>query len=52
MASPAPRYRIGIDLGGTKIEAIALAPNGRELLRRGSRRRRTTIAAPSPPSPR
>ena len=25
MASPAPRYRIGIDLGGTKIEAIALA---------------------------
>ena len=34
MASPAPRYRIGIDLGGTKIEAIALAPDGRELLRR------------------
>jgi fructokinase len=28
-----PRYRIGIDLGGTKIEAIALAPDGRELLR-------------------
>ena len=26
--------RIGIDLGGTKIEAIALAPGGRELLRR------------------
>lgn len=25
--------RIGIDLGGTKIEGIALAPNGRELLR-------------------
>lgn len=24
------RLRIGIDLGGTKIEAIALAPNGRE----------------------
>ena len=26
--------RIGIDLGGTKIEAIVLAPDGRELLRR------------------
>jgi fructokinase len=26
--------RIGIDLGGTKIEIIALAPDGRELLRR------------------
>ena len=25
---------IGVDLGGTKIEVIALAPNGRELLRR------------------
>jgi fructokinase len=25
--------RIGIDLGGTKIEGIALGPNGRELLR-------------------
>src|SRR5208282_5605199 len=25
--------RIGIDLGGTKIEIIALAPDGRELLR-------------------
>ena len=25
--------RIGIDLGGTKIEAIALAPDGREVLR-------------------
>ena len=33
MTSPAPRYRIGIDLGGTKIEAIALAPDGREILR-------------------
>ena len=26
--------RIGVDLGGTKIEIIALAPDGRELLRR------------------
>ncbi len=26
--------RIGVDLGGTKIEAIALAPDGRELARR------------------
>ena len=25
--------RLGIDLGGTKIEIIALAPDGRELLR-------------------
>ena len=28
------RLRIGIDLGGTKIEGIALAPDGRELARR------------------
>jgi fructokinase len=28
------RLRLGIDLGGTKIEIIALAPGGRELLRR------------------
>jgi fructokinase len=26
--------RIGVDLGGTKIEAIALAPNGEVLARR------------------
>ncbi|HUN52383.1 MAG TPA: ROK family protein, partial [Candidatus Sulfotelmatobacter sp.] len=26
--------RIGVDLGGTKIEALALADDGRELLRR------------------
>jgi len=26
--------RIGIDLGGTKIEAVALASDGRELFRR------------------
>jgi fructokinase len=26
--------RIGIDLGGTKIEAIALGPGGRELARK------------------
>lgn len=30
----ARRMRIGIDLGGTKIEAILLAPDGRELERR------------------
>ena len=33
MNSPAHRYRIGIDLGGTKIEAIALTPDGNEILR-------------------
>jgi fructokinase len=27
-------YRIGIDLGGTKIEILALGPNGTEVLRR------------------
>ena len=27
-------YRIGVDLGGTKIEAVALAADGRELFRR------------------
>ena len=26
--------RIGIDVGGTKIEALALADDGRELIRR------------------
>src|SRR5215831_10935290 len=29
-----PMVRIGVDLGGTKIEIIALAEDGRELLRR------------------
>ena len=29
-----PRLRIGVDLGGTKIEAAALAPDGRMLARR------------------
>lgn len=28
------RVRIGVDLGGTKTEAVALAPDGRELARR------------------
>jgi fructokinase len=28
------RVRIGVDLGGTKIEAVALGPDGQELLRR------------------
>lgn len=31
---PTPSMRIGIDLGGTKIEAIALSPAGAELARR------------------
>jgi len=31
---PASALRIGIDLGGSKIEGIALAPDGRELARR------------------
>src|SRR5215469_13318745 len=30
---PDPMHRIGIDLGGTKIEIVALAPDGSELLR-------------------
>ncbi len=30
---PTPGLRIGVDLGGTKIEALALAPGGRELAR-------------------
>jgi fructokinase len=29
-----PRLRLGVDLGGTKIEIVALDPDGRELLRR------------------
>jgi len=29
-----PTLRIGVDLGGTKVEAVALDPDGRELLRR------------------
>jgi len=29
----AGRIRIGVDLGGTKVEAIAIAPDGRELAR-------------------
>src|SRR4051794_8668706 len=29
-----PPVRLGIDLGGTKIEVVALDPDGRELLRR------------------
>ena len=27
------RHRIGVDLGGTKIEIVALAPDGSEQLR-------------------
>ena len=29
-----PRFRFGIDLGGSKIEIVALDSEGRELLRR------------------
>jgi fructokinase len=28
-----PTLRVGVDLGGTKIEAVALAPNGAEIVR-------------------
>ena len=28
------RYRLGIDLGGTKIEIVALSPDGAQALRR------------------
>jgi fructokinase len=34
MSGPTRRLRIGVDLGGTKTEVIALAPDGRELVRR------------------
>ena len=37
--------RIGIDLGGTKIEAIALMPDGTVLPAVARRRRKATIAA-------
>ena len=33
-ARPSPEFRIGVDLGGTKIEAIALTEDSRVLLRR------------------
>ncbi len=33
MNSPSQTYRIGIDLGGTKIEALLLSPEGKELQR-------------------
>src|SRR5262245_20130324 len=29
-----PQFRIGVDLGGTKIEGIVLDPSGRELFRK------------------
>lgn len=29
-----PKLRVGVDLGGTKIEAVVLGPDGRELVRR------------------
>jgi len=32
--TPPPRHRIGVDLGGTKIEIVALDADGRETLRR------------------
>ena len=34
VATPLPAVRIGIDLGGTKIEGLALADDGREIDRR------------------
>lgn len=34
MTSEAARIRLGIDLGGTKIEALALTPDGQECFRR------------------
>ena len=34
MSGAGPRYRIGVDLGGTKIEAVALDPEGAILVRR------------------
>ena len=43
--------RIGIDLGGTKIEGIAIADDGeRARCGGGSRRRAATTPARSPPS--
>ncbi|HQT30756.1 MAG TPA: ROK family protein [Thiobacillus sp.] len=33
-STDAPRLRLGIDLGGSKIELIALSPKGQEILRR------------------
>lgn len=33
-SGPAPGVRIGVDLGGTKIEAVALGPDGAERARR------------------
>jgi len=30
---PKPKLRIGVDLGGTKIEALAMGGNGKELVR-------------------
>jgi fructokinase len=33
-ATPTPAYRIGIDLGGTKIEGVALDARGAEVVRR------------------
>jgi fructokinase len=40
-----PPVRFGIDLGGTKIEIVALAPNGAELLRRRTATPRDDYAA-------
>jgi fructokinase len=37
----AARLRIGVDLGGTKIEALALSPSGEELFRRRAATPRT-----------
>lgn len=45
LASYAAAMRIGIDLGGTKTEAIALAEDGTELVRRRIPTRRTNYEA-------
>ena len=29
-----PKYKIGIDLGGTKIEGVILDPSGKEIMRK------------------
>ena len=43
--------RIGIDLGGTKVEVVALDAAGAVRLRRRVADARATTTAPSPPSP-
>ncbi len=42
MESPSTKFRLGVDLGGTKIEGLCLGQDGRELARR---------RVPTPPGP-